>query len=120
MNKPVLGLVLGGVLGVLDGHSALVSAPEVAPHIMMIVVGSMGKGLVAGLLIGWIAKKVNSVPLGILIGLVISAAIAYPIAIGEDPSTGKVYFWEIMIPGAIVGAIVGFATQRYGGKPKPA
>ena len=31
MNKPMLGLVLGGVLGALDGLTALVSAPEVAP-----------------------------------------------------------------------------------------
>jgi hypothetical protein len=27
MSKPVLGLVLGGILGIFDGLSALVSAP---------------------------------------------------------------------------------------------
>src|SRR5262249_6236800 len=115
---PVLGLVLGGVLGALDGLSALVSAPEVAPQIMTIVAGSMGKGLLAGMLIGWIAQKGNSLPPGGLIGVLIHAANVYPIEIAKDPTTGKQYFWEIMIPGAIVGAIVGFATQRYGGKPK--
>ena len=28
MKKPILGMVLGGVLGVFDGLTALVSAPE--------------------------------------------------------------------------------------------
>ena len=32
----------------------------------------------------------------------------------KDPNTGAVYFWEILIPGSLVGLIVGFATQRYG------
>ncbi len=113
MNKLLFGLVLGAVLGALDGLTALVSAPEVKPQILTIVVGSTFKGLVAGAIIGWFARKVNSLPLGILAGLVVGAALAYPIAIAADPATGKVYFWEIMIPGALVGMIVGFATQRY-------
>mgnify|MGYP003378841611 CR=1 FL=1 len=104
MNKPMLGLVLGGVLGALDGLTALVSAPEVAPQIMGIVIGA-------------IARKLNNLPLGILIGGAISALIALPIALGRNPDTGAVYFWEIMIPGAIVGLIVGFATQKYGTAP---
>ena len=40
MNKPVLGLLAGGVLGAIDGLSALVSAPEVAPGLAVIVTGS--------------------------------------------------------------------------------
>lgn len=117
MNKPVLGLVLGGVLGVLDGLTALISAPEVAPQIGLIVVGSMGKGLIAGVIIGAIARKVRNLGAGIVIGLIISALVTYPIAIGEDPVSKQVYFWEIMIPGMIVGMIVGFATQKYGKAP---
>jgi hypothetical protein len=113
----MLGLLLGGVLGVLDGLSALVSAPETAPHIVGIVIGSMGKGLVAGLLIGWIARRLNSLPLGIVIGLGIGALLALPFALGTDPNTGKRYFWEIMIPGSLVGVIVGYATQRFGRAP---
>jgi uncharacterized membrane-anchored protein YhcB (DUF1043 family) len=31
-----------------------------------------------------------------------------------DPVTGQKYFWEILIPGSLVGLIVGFLTQRYG------
>ena len=118
MKKPVLGLLAGGVLGAADGLTALISAPEVAPGIMGIVLGSMGKGLVAGVLIGWFARKVDSLPLGLVIGLVIAALLALPFALGTDPATGRRYFWEIMIPGAMVGLIVGYATQRFG-RPAP-
>jgi hypothetical protein len=114
MSKLFFGLILGAILGALDGLTALVSAPEVRPQILGIILGSTGKGLVAGVLIGWFARKVNSLPLGILFGLAIGAALAYPFAAGVNPETGKIYFWEIMIPGSIVGMIVGYATQRYG------
>lgn len=114
MKKPVLGLLAGGGLGILDGLSALVSAPEVAPQITGIVLGSMGKGLVAGLLIGWIARRVTNMTTGILIGIAISALFALPFAMAPDPATGQRYFWEIMIPGSMVGLVVGFLTQRYG------
>ena len=117
MNKPLLGLLLGAVLGALDGLSALASAPEVAPQIVGIVIGSTGKGLVAGLLIGWFARKVQSLPLGILVGLGVGALLALPFALGKDPVSGKMYFWQIMIPGSIVGLIVGYATQRFGRTP---
>lgn len=113
MNKPVLGLIAGGVLGIFDGLTALVSAPEVAPEIAGIVAGSMGKGLVAGILIGWFAKKVNNLGAGVAFGLVIGALLALPIALMPNPN-GQTYFWEILIPGSMVGMIVGFLTQRYG------
>lgn len=114
MNKPLLGLLLGGALGALDGLTALVSAPEVRPQIMGIIAGSTGKGLLAGLLIGFVARRVNRLTAVVLLGLVISALFALPFALGVDPVTGKRYFWEIMIPGSIVGLIVGYATQKYG------
>jgi hypothetical protein len=114
VNKPLLGLVLGGALGALDGLTALLSAPEVKPQIMAIVAGSTGKGLVAGLLIGLIARKVNQLTATVVLGFVVAALIALPFALGVDPATGKRYFWEIMIPGSIVGLIVGYATHKYG------
>jgi hypothetical protein len=120
MSKTVLGLVLGGILGIFDGLSALVSAPEVAPQILGIVAGSTVKGLVVGAIVGFFARKVSSLPLGIAFGLVVSLAFAYLIASQPDPQTGKHYYFEIMTPGAILGAIVGFATQRYGVRPAPA
>jgi uncharacterized membrane protein (Fun14 family) len=114
VNKPVLGLLLGGALGALDGLSALFSAPEVKPEIMTIVAGSTGKGLVAGLLIGFISRKVNHLTASIVFGILVAALLALPFALSVDPNTGKRYFWEIMIPGSIVGLIVGYATQKYG------
>lgn len=114
MNKPMLGLLAGGALGVVDGLSALVSAPEVAPQIVGIVLGSTAKGLMAGVLIGWFARRVNNLTLGVIVGLVVGALIALPFAIPVNPQTGQQYFWEILIPGSMVGLIVGFLTQRYG------
>ena len=113
MNKPLLGLVLGGILGVFDGLTALVSAPEVAPQIVGIVIGSTFKGLLAGVLIGWFAKKVHSLPAGLLVGLAIGAFFAFLVAAMPTPD-GKHYYWEIILPGSVLGLIVGYATQRYG------
>ena len=114
MKKPVLGLLLGGVLGIFDGLSALVSAPEVAPGIVGIVIGSTFKGIIAGLAIGYFSQKVKSLPLGIVFGLAIGAFLAFLVAVMPDPATGKHYYWEIMLPGSLVGIIVGYATQKYG------
>jgi uncharacterized membrane protein (Fun14 family) len=113
MGKPLFGLILGGILGVFDGLTALISAPEVAPEIMTIVLGSMGKGLVAGLIIGFVAKKLDNLPLGVLVGMLVSGLLALPFAMATDPTTGEKYFWEILIPGMLVGVIVGYATQRH-------
>ena len=113
MNKPVFGLLLGGFLGIFDGLSALVSAPEVAPGIISIVLGSMAKGLVAGWIIGFVAKKTNNLGVGVVAGIVVSGLLALPFAMATDPNTGQKYFWEILIPGMIVGLIVGYATQKH-------
>lgn len=112
MSKPILGLVLGGVLGILDGLSALVSAPndpEIKAGIMGIVMGSTFKGVVVGVLTGWFARKVNSMTAGIAFGMAMGFVFAWMIAAGM----GK-YYLEIILPGSMLGIIVGFATQRYG------
>jgi peptidoglycan/LPS O-acetylase OafA/YrhL len=120
MKKWALGLFLGGFLGIFDGLSALVSAPEVASDIPMIVIGSTMKGLVAGILIGFFAYRVHSLAIGILFGLAVGALLALPIAIINSKHLGKPYYWHIMLPGAAVGLIVGYATQRHGvGKVRP-
>jgi MFS-type transporter involved in bile tolerance (Atg22 family) len=113
MKKPVLGLLLGGVLGIFDGLSALVSAPEVAPDIVGIVIGSTFKGVLAGVLIGWIATRVRSAQTVMLAGLAIGAFFAFLIAAMPQPD-GTHYWWQIMLPGSVLGLIVGYATQRYG------
>ena len=111
MSKPIFGLVLGGILGVFDGLTAYFT-PEARTQLLMIVVGSTFKGLVAGLSIGFFARKVNSLPLGVLFGLGVGLLLAWIVAAMPNPN-GKHYYFEIMLPGALVGAIVGYATQRY-------
>jgi hypothetical protein len=113
MRKPVLGLVLGGVLGIFDGLSALISAPETAPMIVQIVIGSTFKGVVVGALVGWFATRIRSVPAGIVVGLAVGAFFAFLIAAMPNPD-GSHYYWQIMLPGSVLGMIVGYATQRYG------
>ena len=113
MKKPVFGMLLGGVLGIFDGLSALVSAPETAPQITGIVIGSTVKGIIAGLLIGWFARKVNSLPLGIVFGLAVGLLLAFGVTQMNTSAGQPAYYWEIMLPGSILGIIVGYATQRY-------
>ena len=112
MKKPVFAMLLGGFLGVFDGLSALVSAPETRPMIAGIVAGSTFKGVVAGLIVGLVAQKTQSTAITVTVGVAVSAFFAYLVTLGEP------YFWEIILPGAIVGLILGFATARYGGSPK--
>lgn len=107
MKKPVFAMLLGGVLGVFDGLSALVSAPQEAPNIVGIVIGSTFKGVIAGAIIGLVAQRTQSVGVLVSVGLVVGAFLAYLITIGGP------YLWEIVLPGSIVGLIVGFATAKY-------
>jgi ABC-type uncharacterized transport system permease subunit len=107
-NKIALGLVLGGVLGILDGLTAWFT-PAVRAGIFGIVNGSMIKGLISGVLIGVFARKVHSLALGILFGLAVGAFLAWIIAFMQHG-----YYFQIMLPGAMVGLIVGYATQKYG------
>ena len=85
MNKVVLGLLVGGILGIFDGLSAWFT-PAVRAQLLGIVIGSTVKGLIAGILIGYFAKKVNSLPLGLLFGLGIGLLLAYAVAAMPDPS----------------------------------
>ena len=68
MNKPLLGLALGGILGIFDGLTAWFT-PAARAQMVGIVIGSTVKGLIAGVLIGYFARKVNSLALGIIFGL---------------------------------------------------
>lgn len=116
MNKPVLGLVLGGVLGIFDGLTAWFT-PAVRDQMAIIVASSTVKGLIAGLLIGLIARRTASIGVMVFWGIVIAGLFAYGVAAMPDAS-GKHYYLEIILPGAIVGAIVGFATAKYGRAPR--
>lgn len=116
-NKPLVGVVLGAALGFVDGMTAWFY-PEVRPMMAVILMGSTFKGLVAGLAAGFVARKLRSVPLGIAIGLLLGVLVTYPVA-SAPADNGKIYFWEILVPGSLVGALVGFATQRFGKEPAP-
>lgn len=117
MSKPVLGLVLGGVLGVLDGLSALISAPNdpaVKAGIVGIVIGSTVKGILTGALIGWFAKRSTSLPNTLLFGLAVGLALAFCISLMQLLAGENAYYWQIMLPGGILGLIVGYATFTQG------
>jgi hypothetical protein len=114
MNKLLVGLLLGGILGIFDGLTAWFT-PEVRNALVGIVIGSTIKGMIAGIAAGYFAKKVNSLPVGILFGLGVGMLLAYAVA-AMQPGPDHHYF-AIMLPGSVLGAVVGFATQRYGETP---
>ena len=90
-----------------------------APGIVGIVIGSTFKGLVVGVLAGWFAPKVDSVvQRASLVGLALGAFFAYLVAAIPRP-LGVHYYWQIILPGSVLGLIVGYATQRYGRASRP-
>jgi putative effector of murein hydrolase LrgA (UPF0299 family) len=50
-----------------------------------------------------------------LFGLAVGFVLAFLVACLQHG-----YYFEIILPGSIVGMIVGYATQRYGGTPASA
>ena len=78
-----------------------------------LVIGSTIKGLIVSALVGWYAYRVQSLSKGLLVGLVVAAFFAFLVAAIPQPD-GHHYWIEIMLPGSIVGLIVGYATQRFG------
>jgi len=114
LSKPMLGLVTGGTLGLLDGLSGFFE-PSLAPFMTSVITFSMLKGLVAGLLIGFFSKRLRSMPLGLFAGIVITAILSLLVIL----RAGMGLFWDIMLPGMLLGLIVGFATQRFGRSTEP-
>jgi uncharacterized membrane protein (Fun14 family) len=112
MSKAVLGLVAGAVLGLLDGLTAWFT-PEVRDQMMSIVIGSTGKGLLTGLAAGWAAKRWNSMLVAVLVGLGVGFVLSYTVAAMGD-AQGNHYYLQIVLPGAILGLLVGFASQKFG------
>jgi len=114
LSKPMLGLVTGGTLGLLDGVSGFFE-PSLASVMTSVITFSMLKGLVAGVIIGFFSQRVRSMPLGLFAGIVIAAILSLLVIL----RAGMGLFWDIMLPGMLLGLIVGFATQKYGRKPEP-
>jgi hypothetical protein len=112
MRKPILGLVVGGVLGVLDGLSAWFS-PEARSFMAPIIIGSTIKGLITGIIVGYVAQRTNSMAIGVVTGLIAGLLLSF-LAATTSGMPGEPHYFEIMLPGAILGVIVGVIAQRYG------
>jgi F0F1-type ATP synthase assembly protein I len=112
MNKIVVGLVFGIILGAVDGATAWFY-PETRPVIAGILIGSSFKGMLVGLFSGWFARKVQSTGWGIVVGSSLGLLFAFLVAV-MDASKGKSHYLEIMLPGFVVGAMIGFLTQKMG------
>ena len=111
MNRILLGVLVGGALGVLDGLTAWFT-PEARAGLVGIVFGSTFKGLVAGAIIGLFARKVRSLALTLLFGTFVGALFAFFIAQMQHG-----YYFQIILPGSLVGLLTGYATARYGAQP---
>jgi hypothetical protein len=109
LTKPMLGLAVGGTLGLLDGLSGFLE-PSLAPAMGSVITFSLLKGLVAGMAIGYFSQKVRSMMIGIAAGIGIAAALSLLVVL----RAGMALFWDIVLPGMLLGAIVGFATQKFG------
>lgn len=115
ISKPMLGLLVGGALGLLDSLSGFLY-PSLAPVMTSVITFSLLKGLLAGICIGYFSRRVRSLPLGILAGIGIAAVFSLVVIL----RAGMGLFWDIMLPGMLLGMIVGFATQKFGRAPQPA
>lgn len=107
MTKPVLGVVAGGALGLIDGLSAWFY-PEARSMMLTIILGSTIKGVLTGLAVGVVAKWKQSLPLGILAGVLVGFVLSSLVAMGQPAQ-----YWEIVLPGMLVGVITGIICQRW-------
>jgi len=112
VNKILIGVIAGLVLGALDGATAWFT-PAVRDAINGILIGSAFKGLLVGLAAGFYARRQHSLGKGIALGAIVGLVLAFGVAAMPQP-TGEHYYVQIMLPGFITGGMIGFFTQRYG------
>jgi hypothetical protein len=118
MNKPLVGVIAGAILGIIDGATAWFT-PAVRSQMATILMGSCVKGMVVGILCGLIARKVHSTAVGLVAGAGFGLLFAYLVALAPQPD-GSHYYVQIMVPGFVLGALIGFLTQRMGVAPAKA
>jgi len=109
VTKPMLGLAVGGTLGLLDGLSGFLE-PSLAPLMTSVIAFSLLKGLLSGIAIGYFSNRVHSMIYGLLAGLTIAGVLSLLVIL----HAGWALFWDILLPGMLLGLIVGYATQRFG------
>src|SRR5580704_17546414 len=115
LTKPMLGLAVGGTLGLLDGLSGFFE-PSLAPVMGSVITFSLLKGLAAGLATGYVSQRFHSMTVGIVAGTGIAAVLSLLVIL----RAGMALFWDILLPGMLLGVVVGFATQRFGRPANPA
>lgn len=115
MKKILFAMALGMGLGLLDGASAWFT-PDARDQLLSIITWSAMKDVIAGFAIGVFAVFVKAKRAIVLWGLVVGLGLAFWVASVPDPETGKHYYLAIMLPGGLVGLLVGYFTARYGGK----
>lgn len=114
MTKLKLGIIVGASLGLIDGLSTFFVPEAVESGMMpMVIVGSTVKGVVSGWLIGVFAQRYRSMPKGLAFGLLVGLFLSFLVALMPDPN-GEHHYVEIMLPGALLGVIVGYVSQRWG------
>ena len=106
MSTPLVGVLVGGVLGLFDGLSAWFY-PEARPMMIPIVVGSTIKGVLTGLAAGLVARWRKSLGWGLAAGIGVGFVLSTLAALGQPG-----HYWAIVLPGMLVGALTGVVTQR--------
>src|SRR5260370_38578964 len=94
-TKPMIGLS-----GFLE--------PSLAPLMGSVITFSLLKGLVSGVAIGFLSKRVHSMPLGILAGVLMAALFSMLLIL----KAGLALFWCTMLPGMLLRVTVGFSPLR--------
>ena len=87
-----------------------------ARYFREVITFSLLKGLLTGIATGYASERVHSIAAGILTGIAIAALLSLLLVL----RAGMALFWDILLPGMLLGAIVGFATQRFGKKAESA
>ena len=111
MKNVIYAVVLGAILGALDGLS---SAYEFGFGQKVLTIAGLSsiKSLVVGLVVGVMACYVRNKGVVIATGVLVALAFAYLVASQPDPDTGEKYYAHIMGTGGLVGLIVGYATVK--------
>ena len=109
MSAPAIAMIVGGVLGLLDGLSAWFY-PEARPTLIPIVIGSTLKGIATGVVAGLVARWRRSLALAVAAGIVVGFVLSSIAALSQPD-----HYWAIVLPGMLVGTLTGVAA--FGARP---
>jgi hypothetical protein len=95
------------MLGLIDGMSAWFY-PQARSMMVTIILGSTVKGVLTGLAVGLVAKSKQSLLLGIFAGTLVGFILSSLVAMSQPAR-----YWEIVLPGMLVGVIAGVICHRW-------